>query len=162
MSSFSKPTPFDPALQALIEQSRGAPPMTSADIKAQRISFAYGNASLSNPRVTREMVQAEDDRIHGVAADEAKAHAMAEALRAALPAMRRAAYWFFEGVAIRLDPFSITPPELDEAAAEARAIRLAEACVGRQPDFPEVDTEFLDAALARAAVRAAELEADPA
>ncbi len=38
---------------------------TPAEKREAAISWAYGNAALSNPDVTREMVEAAYDRIHG-------------------------------------------------------------------------------------------------
>lgn len=44
----------------LIRDARRATP---AELRAQRISFAYGNVAIENPRVTREMVEREAARI---------------------------------------------------------------------------------------------------
>lgn len=63
------PAPPRPALDALIEAARKRPPMTPAEIREQRISFAYGNAAMENPRITREMVEAEHDRLYGAPQD---------------------------------------------------------------------------------------------
>lgn len=60
-----KPPPSRPELARLLEQSRDAPPMTLAQLREQRISFAYGNGSISNPRITREMVEQIHDEIYG-------------------------------------------------------------------------------------------------
>ena len=44
-------------LEELIKKLvREAPPMTPAQLWDQRVSFAYGNASLSNSNITKEMV----------------------------------------------------------------------------------------------------------
>lgn len=43
--------------EALLERVKTLPPMTSEQVREQRISFAYGNAKLSNDDVTREMVE---------------------------------------------------------------------------------------------------------
>lgn len=51
-----KPVKFDPELEAALEKAR-AHVMTPEERRAQRISFAYGNAALDNPSVTREMVE---------------------------------------------------------------------------------------------------------
>ncbi len=52
-------------LEELLERA-GAYKMTPADKEAQRRSFAYGNAQLSNPSVTREMVDRAAERLnHG-------------------------------------------------------------------------------------------------
>lgn len=37
--------------------------MTEAELETHRRSFAYGNAVIENPRVTREMVDRAADRI---------------------------------------------------------------------------------------------------
>ena len=47
----------DEDLARLIEQSRQLGPMTSEEQREQRISWVYGNCKLSNPEVTREMVE---------------------------------------------------------------------------------------------------------
>lgn len=47
----------DGELAKLIEQSRQLGPMTSEERREQRISWVYGNCKLSNPEVTREMVE---------------------------------------------------------------------------------------------------------
>ena len=47
----------DEELAKLIEQSRQLGPMTSEEQREQRISWVYGNCKLSNPEVTREMVE---------------------------------------------------------------------------------------------------------
>lgn len=41
--------------------------ISPTDLEAQRRSFAYGNASLSNPDVTREIVDREAERMKGQA-----------------------------------------------------------------------------------------------
>jgi hypothetical protein len=46
----------DGALNKLIKRSRKII-MTRAEMDEQRLSFAYGNASMSNPLVTREMIR---------------------------------------------------------------------------------------------------------
>ena len=43
--------------------------MTEEQLAAQRISFAYGNVSLSNPSVTKEMVKRAADQIYGTGHD---------------------------------------------------------------------------------------------
>lgn len=47
----------DEDLTKLIEQSRQLGPMTSEEQREQRISWVFGNCKLSNPDVTREMVE---------------------------------------------------------------------------------------------------------
>ena len=44
-------------LDALLAKARDAPPMTKDEVKAQMISFAFGNASFENPLVTKAMVE---------------------------------------------------------------------------------------------------------
>lgn len=51
-------------LDALLEIVRALPPPTPEERRQQAISFAYGNTKLSNPHVTREMVEAAFDRLH--------------------------------------------------------------------------------------------------
>ena len=51
-------------LSSLIEQARNLPPMTPEEQRMQAISFAFGNASLDNPNVTREMVEKAYDELH--------------------------------------------------------------------------------------------------
>lgn len=65
MPRLSKPIPPRPELERLLRAARDLPPMTPAELRAQRISWAYGNCKLSNDRITREMVEAEHDRIYG-------------------------------------------------------------------------------------------------
>lgn len=65
MARPSKPTPLRPELDALIEAARKLPPMTPAQLRAQRISFAYGNCSIENPNITREMVERIHDEMYG-------------------------------------------------------------------------------------------------
>jgi len=43
-------------LDKLLELARHRP-VTQAEREAQRLSFAYGNANLSNPRITRESIK---------------------------------------------------------------------------------------------------------
>lgn len=47
----------DPELLALLERAKGYQ-MTPDEIRAQRISFVYGNVALDNPTITREQVEA--------------------------------------------------------------------------------------------------------
>ena len=46
---------LSPELRALVEQARKVP-ITAEMHEAQRRSFAYGNVALSNPLVTRALV----------------------------------------------------------------------------------------------------------
>lgn len=76
----------------------------------------------------------------------ARAHA---ALRAALPVMRRTLNDYFESVTVRRDPATIALAEWVEIAPDIRAVRLAEACVGPQPDQEGIDTDWVNAVLDR-------------
>lgn len=60
-----KPLPPYPELERLLEWARNAPPMTAAEIRAQRISFAYGNCAIDNPDITKEMVERIHDEMYG-------------------------------------------------------------------------------------------------
>ncbi len=55
-----RPTP--PDLDKLLSSARGIV-ITSADRRAQMISFAYGNTHIENPAITREMVEVAFDRL---------------------------------------------------------------------------------------------------
>lgn len=46
----------------LIEKAKKVT-MSPAEVTAQRRSFAYGNSAFENPRITRDMVDQEADRI---------------------------------------------------------------------------------------------------
>lgn len=54
-----------PELDALLERARQLPPMTAGQLREQRISFAYGNVAIENPRITREMVERLHDETYG-------------------------------------------------------------------------------------------------
>jgi hypothetical protein len=56
---------YSPELRALIEWARNYEP-TAEEQEEHRRSFAYGNASLHNPSITREMV----DRVADEMAEE--------------------------------------------------------------------------------------------
>lgn len=58
-----KPLPPHPELEALLKATRDLPPMTPAQLRAQRVSFAYGNCD--NPSITREMVERIHDEMYG-------------------------------------------------------------------------------------------------
>jgi hypothetical protein len=45
------------------ELIRNARRATPAELRAQRVSFAYGNVAIENPRITRETVEREATRI---------------------------------------------------------------------------------------------------
>lgn len=58
----SKPCPLRPELDGLLQKAKKAWEEMSPDQKrelhrAQRISWVYGNLALSNPDITREMVE---------------------------------------------------------------------------------------------------------
>ena len=58
--------PVDSELAAAIQkalESRG--PMTDEERFEQRISFAYGNASMSNPNITKQMVREQAEKLYG-------------------------------------------------------------------------------------------------
>lgn len=76
--------------------------------------------------------------------------AQADALRLALPVMRRGVCEYLEGHTVKGDPATVTPDEWAEIAADVAAIRAATAIVGPHPDQDGVDTAWLDAALERA------------
>lgn len=57
--------PLRPELEELLKKARELGPMTPAELREQRISFAYGNAAIENSRITREMVEEEHDKIYG-------------------------------------------------------------------------------------------------
>lgn len=60
-----KPLPRHPKLEELLRRVKDMPPMTPAERREQRISWAYGNVALSNPSVTREMVERIHDEMYG-------------------------------------------------------------------------------------------------
>lgn len=60
-----KPMKTDPYLLALLEATKHLPPMTPAQMREQRISWAYGNCALDNPRITRKMVEDAHDKMYG-------------------------------------------------------------------------------------------------
>lgn len=74
--------------------------------------------------------------------------AQADALRVALPVLRRGASEYLESVTVKRDPASICAYEWEDVAPDIAAIRAATAIVGAQPDVEGVDTAWLDAALA--------------
>jgi hypothetical protein len=63
--------PERPELDRLLEAARRLPPMTPAQLRLQRISFAYGNTSFDNDRITKEMVEQIHDEMYGVSAVDA-------------------------------------------------------------------------------------------
>lgn len=66
MARMSKPCPQRIELARLIEHARTLPPMTPAQLREQRISFAYGNTAMENDRITKEMVTKIHDEMYGV------------------------------------------------------------------------------------------------
>ena len=50
------------SLDYLVEKAKKVT-MTADEISAQRRSFAYGNSAFENPKITREMIDSEADRI---------------------------------------------------------------------------------------------------
>lgn len=65
MALRTKPLPPNPRLEALLKAAKDRPPMTSAQLREQRISWAYGNCAIDNPNVTRERVERIHDEIYG-------------------------------------------------------------------------------------------------
>ena len=51
---------MSPQLQALIDAARTRP-FSAEERQAQRRSFAYGNTKIENDRITREMVDEQDE-----------------------------------------------------------------------------------------------------
>lgn len=45
------------SLRELLRRVYHLPPMTKEERDKQRISFVYGNLNMSNPNITREMVE---------------------------------------------------------------------------------------------------------
>jgi hypothetical protein len=60
-----KPLPPNPELDALLARVKDLPPMTPAQLRAQRISWAYGNCAIGNPNITKEMVERVHDEMYG-------------------------------------------------------------------------------------------------
>jgi len=63
------PNQINPTLEQLIEKAREymlrmSPEELNRMWREQTISFAWGNVKLSNPAVTREMVEQEYDYLH--------------------------------------------------------------------------------------------------
>ena len=53
-------------LKALLERAKTLPPMTAEEIRAQHISFVYGQLMDSSPGITKEMIAKEHDKMRGV------------------------------------------------------------------------------------------------
>lgn len=58
-----RPLTPNPRLIELLKKAKNHK-MTPEEKRLQRISFAYGNASLDNPNITREMVEEADKELH--------------------------------------------------------------------------------------------------
>jgi hypothetical protein len=54
--SFLGPAPQHPELDKLLEETRNIP-VTDAVLEEQRVSFAYGNAPVSQERITKDTVR---------------------------------------------------------------------------------------------------------
>jgi hypothetical protein len=54
---------MNPTLEQLIEMARNYEP-TEEEKRQSAISFAHGNCAIENPRVMREMVEREYDKLH--------------------------------------------------------------------------------------------------
>mgnify|MGYP005814249385 CR=1 FL=1 len=50
------------ALEELIEKAQRVR-MTEQELRAQRLSFVYGNTHIENERITREMVAKADEKV---------------------------------------------------------------------------------------------------
>jgi len=59
-----KDKPINKSLEVLLEKARDHV-MTPEELREQRISWAYGNAAIDNPSITREMVEREYDKLYG-------------------------------------------------------------------------------------------------
>jgi hypothetical protein len=62
--TLSRGISVDPELVRLLEEAKKLPPMSAAERREQAISFAYGNVSLHNPSITKEMVAKAYDELH--------------------------------------------------------------------------------------------------
>lgn len=60
---FSNPKPFS-GFEDIIAKIEDKP-MTPEEIREQRISFAYGNALIENPKITRETIEEAHRKIYG-------------------------------------------------------------------------------------------------
>lgn len=60
---FNKLPKKDPVLNELLKKAKNHK-MTPEEKRLQRISFAYGNASIENPKITRETVEDADRELH--------------------------------------------------------------------------------------------------
>ena len=54
----------NPNLEALLKAARNHK-MTPEELREQRISFAFGNAAIDDPTVTKEQVREADRRMRG-------------------------------------------------------------------------------------------------
>lgn len=72
-----------------------------------------------------------------------------KALRLALPVMRRTSYEYLDCHAVAGDITSISRMDWAEVEDDIAAIVAAEAAVGAQTDIEDVDTEWMNRAIAR-------------
>ena len=63
MFKMSPSQEIDPELRRLLEKA-AEHKLTSQELRLQRISWAYGNISLHDPNITREMVEQADKELH--------------------------------------------------------------------------------------------------
>jgi hypothetical protein len=109
---------FRDHLNDLIAQAKARPPMTPAELQAQRISFAFGNLP-EGSKTSREEVTAADYAKYGnLAAMEARladAEEMAEAIRGALE--------WLEGIESRSGVQSSAGDKLRAALEKWRAVK---------------------------------------
>lgn len=82
--------------------------------------------------------------------DQDALRAAQEALRLAIPVIRRGLWDYLPQCMVRGDPRTIAAAEWDEVADDIRALRAATAIVGPQPDYEFVDAGEVDQALAMA------------
>jgi hypothetical protein len=68
----AKSLPARPELEALLRQAAARGPMTPAELREQRISWAYGNCGIENPNITRDMVERVHDEIYGKPQDHSR------------------------------------------------------------------------------------------
>lgn len=75
--------------------------------------------------------------------------ALANAVRKSLPMMRRNAFYYLDSHAVKGRIETISRMDYDEVADDLAAIVATEGCIGKVPDIDDVDTAWLDAAIAR-------------
>lgn len=59
------PLKDSPKIAELLRKAVARGPMTAAQIRAQCISWTYGNCGIENPNLTREMVADIYDKMYG-------------------------------------------------------------------------------------------------